>query len=114
MSWARKLTLLPFTFFPAIAALPSFLFLCCWLSDPSLPYGAHDQPTPGPYIQIFASVGSWLLKGTHVLMLRRLMGVSLLFALLSHFASWLIDERKRQCNCDPRLLQEFLASIHWF
>jgi hypothetical protein len=53
-----------------------------------LHHGAHDQPTP---IQDFASVGSWLLKGTQVLMLRRLMGGFLRFGLLSHFASWLVS-----------------------
>jgi len=72
-------------------ALPSFLPLLVLLAgSPILLYhGAHDQPTPGPCVQVFASVGSWLLKGTHILMLRRLMGVFLLFGLLSHFASWL-------------------------
>ena len=69
------------TFFPAIAALP-----LVWLAL-LLHHGSPHQPTP---IQAFASVGSWLLKGADVLLLR-LMGVFLLFALLSHFASWLLS-----------------------
>ena len=69
------------TFFPAIAALPTVLLALL------LHHGSHDEPTP---IQIIASLGSWLLKGTGVLMLW-LMGVFLLFGLLSHFASWLVS-----------------------